>query len=88
MTKSEMQDIIDAQRATIDAQRARVKRQNDAAKAKYDCISCKLPKGTKQRIEARGLKVNPFITALVIAELDRLETAGQAERGGQLGAPC
>ena len=32
-------------------QRERIKRQNEAAKNNWDCVSLKLPKGTKEYLE-------------------------------------
>ena len=46
---------------------------NDAAKEKWDTVSCKLPKGTKDRIKAQGLSINGYINKLVLEDLDRLE---------------
>ena len=54
-------------------QKERVKRQNEAAKDNWDCVSLKLPKGTKDRIKAQGKTVNGYINELVLAELERLE---------------
>lgn len=63
--------------------RERAKKQNEAAKNNWDCISCRLPKGTKDRIQALGYTVNGFLNAIVLAELEKLEAeapqATQAE---------
>lgn len=53
--------------------RKRAKKQNEAAKNNWDCISCRLPKGTKERIQALGYTVNGFLNAAVLAELEKLE---------------
>lgn len=53
--------------------RERAKKQNEAAKNNWDCISCRLPKGTKDRIQALGYTVNGFLNIIVLAELERLE---------------
>ena len=53
--------------------RERAKKQNEAAKNNWDCISCRLPKGTKDRIQALGYTVNGFLNSAVLAELERLE---------------
>lgn len=53
--------------------RERAKKQNEAAKNNWDCISCRLPKGTKDRIQALGYTVNGFLNSIVLAELERLE---------------
>lgn len=73
MTKAEMEKQLAEQQKIIDAQRKRVKNQNEKAKELWDTVSCRLPKGTKERIIAQGLTVNGFINTLVLAELDRLE---------------
>ena len=54
-------------------QKERVKRQNEAAKDNWDCVSLKLPKGTKDRIKAQGNTVNGYINELVLADLEKLE---------------
>ena len=48
---------------------ARYKKQNEAIKEKYDRVSVTLPKGTKERIQARGETVNGYITRLVLSDL-------------------
>lgn len=53
--------------------RERAKKQNEAAKNNWDCISCRLPKGTKDRIQALGYTVNGFLNIIVLAELQKLE---------------
>lgn len=59
--------------------RERARRQNQAAKDYWDCVSCRLPKGTKQRIQAQGYAVNGFINNVVLAELERLESQKSPE---------
>lgn len=64
--------------------RERAKKQNEAAKNNWDCISCRLPKGTKDRIQALGYTVNGFLNAIVLAELEKLEAeAPQATQPAQ-----
>lgn len=46
-------------------QRERIKRQNQAAKNNWDCVSLKLPKGTKKQIIDKGETVNGLINRLV-----------------------
>lgn len=53
--------------------RERAKKQNEAAKNNWDCISCRLPKGTKDRIQALGYTVNGFLNIIVLAGLEKLE---------------
>ena len=45
------------------------KRQNEHIKQKYDRVSITLPKGTRERIHAKGETVNGYITRLVLADL-------------------
>lgn len=49
------------------------KRQNEHIKENYDRVSITLPKGTKERIKAKGESVNGYITRLVLADLDSAE---------------
>ncbi|MBR1931680.1 MAG: hypothetical protein IJ833_09475 [Lachnospiraceae bacterium] len=51
------------------------KRQNEHIKEKYDRISITLPKGTKERIKAKGETVNGYITRLVLADLGEKQGA-------------
>lgn len=53
--------------------RERAKRQNEAAKARWVSVSCRLPLGTKERIQAQGYSINNFINNTVLRELERLE---------------
>lgn len=87
MTKSELerqvkeqQEIIEKQakeqKELIEKHKAKVKAQNESAKGRWDTVSCRLPVGTKKRIEAQGLSINGLINKLVLAELDRLENGG------------
>ena len=55
---------------------ARYKKQNEAIKEKYDRVSVTLPKGTKERIQARGETVNGYVNRLILADLERLENKG------------
>lgn len=57
--------------------RERARRQNEKAKENWDIISCRLPKGTKDRIADLGLTANGVINTAVLAYLDTLES--QAE---------
>ena len=52
---------------------AQYKRQNEFIKNSYDRISVTLPKGTKERIKAKGESVNGYITRLVLEDLQRKE---------------
>lgn len=73
MTKAEMEKQLQEQQKIIDKQRKRVKTQNEKAKENWDTVSCRLPKGTKERITEKGLSINGFINSLVLEELERLE---------------
>lgn len=53
------------------------KRQNEHIKENYDRVSVTLPKGTKERIKAKGVTVNGYITRLVLSDLGE-EKAEQA----------
>ena len=47
------------------------KRQNEHIKENYDRVSITLPKGTKERIKAKGESVNGYITRLVLSDLGK-----------------
>ena len=77
----------------LEKYKKRVKAQNEAAKKNWDTVSCRLPKGTKDRIKALGLTVNGVINDSVLSfleqaenecntELERLE-AQEAKQTGQ-----
>ena len=77
----------------LEKYKKRVKAQNEAAKKNWDTVSCRLPKGTKDRIKALGLTVNGVINDSVLSfieqaenerntELERLE-AQEAQQVGQ-----
>lgn len=57
----------------IENYKKRIKRQNEKARENWDSITCKLPKGTKDRIQAQGLTINGFVNQLVLDKLDELE---------------
>lgn len=46
------------------------KRQNQHIKNNYDRISITLPKGTKERIQAKGESLNGYINRLVAEDLE------------------
>lgn len=57
------------------------KRQNEYIKEKYDRVSVVLPDKTKDRIkELTGKSCNAYISALVLADLDRLENGESVEK--------
>ena len=49
------------------------KRQNEHIKENYDRVSITLPKGTKERIKAKGETVNGYISRLVLSDLERMQ---------------
>ena len=52
------------------------KRAINKYNAKFDRIAVNMPKGTKEKIkELTGKSCNAFISALVLAELERLEAS-------------
>ena len=65
--------MIKTDKEIAEKARERARKQNEAAKNNWDCITCRLPKGTKERIQAQGLTVTGFVNRLVLAELERLE---------------
>ncbi len=73
MTKAELEKQLNEQKKIIEKQKKRVKSQNEKAKENWDTVSCRLPKGTKERIAAQGLTVNGFINTLVLSRLKELE---------------
>lgn len=73
MTKEEMEKQLKKQQEIIDKQRERVKLQNEKAKENWDTVSCRLPKGTKDRIKSLGLTVNGLINDVVLRELEIME---------------
>ena len=51
------------------------KRQNNYIKDKFDRMSIVLPKGTKEKIkELTGKSCNAYISALVLEDLEQLES--------------
>ena len=74
MNKKDLERKIAEQQELIDRQKRRAKNQNEKAKENWDTVSCRLPKGTKERIAKKNLTVNGLINSLVLKELDRLES--------------
>ena len=62
----------------LEKYKKRVKAQNEAAKKNWDTVSCRLPKGTKDRIKALGLTVNGVINDCVLKFLNTAENAQNA----------
>lgn len=63
----------------LDKLRIRIRKQNEASKDNWDAISCKLPKGTKDRIKKHGYTVNGLINEAVKVFLDTLEETDKPE---------
>ena len=57
----------------LEKYKERVKAQNEAAKENWDTVSCRLPKGTKDRIKALGLTANGVINDCVLKFLNTAE---------------
>lgn len=87
MTKAEMEKKLKEQQEIIDSGKKRVRAQNQAAKENWDCVSCRLPKGTVGRIKALGNSVNGFVRASVAAELDRLEAGRKGQQQANSESP-
>lgn len=64
----------DKEKQKLENLNARYKKQNEAIKENYDRVSVTLPKGTKERIKAKGESINGYITRLVLADLDESES--------------
>lgn len=62
-----------AQQEIMDEHKAKVKAQNESAKERWETVSCRLPKGTKERIGKKGLTVNGLINSLVLEKLAKME---------------
>lgn len=65
--------MVKSDKEIAEKARERARKQNVAARENWDCISCRLPKGTKERIISNGYSVNGLINKLVLNELERLE---------------
>ena len=63
----------------LEKYKKRIKTQNEAAKENWDMVSCRLPKGTKDRIKALGLTVNGVINDIVLSFLEREENERNTE---------
>lgn len=74
MNKAELEKRVEEQQKIIDKQKKRVREQNKRAKELWDCVSCRLPKGTRKRIEAQGISVNGFINKVVLEALENMES--------------
>lgn len=74
-SKEEYEKQIAEQQAIIDKQKERIQRQNQRARDSWDLVSCRLPKGTTDRIKSHGETVNGFINRLVLGELERMDAA-------------
>lgn len=61
------------QQEIMDEHKAKVKAQNESAKERWETVSCRLPKGTKERIAEKGLTVNGLINSLVLEKLAKME---------------
>lgn len=73
MTKAELKKELEEKQKIIDEQKKKIRDQNEAAKKKWETVSCRLPKGTKDRIKNNKLTINGFINTLVLEKLEELE---------------
>lgn len=80
--------MIKTDKEIAEKARERARKQNEAAKNNWDCITCRLPKGTKERIQAQGLTINGFVNGLVLAELERLEAPTAPTNNGDSSEKC
>lgn len=80
--------MIKTDKEIAEKARERARKQNEAAKNNWDCITCRLPKGTKERIQAQGLTINGFVNELVLAELKRLEAPTAPTNDGDNSEEC
>lgn len=80
--------MIKTDKEIAEKARERARKQNEAAKNNWDCITCRLPKGTKERIQAQGLTINGFVNELVLAELERLEAPTAPKDNGSSSTKC
>lgn len=82
--KNTEKDELETLRAEKEKRRRQAKAWNEKAKENWETVSCRLPKGTKERIAKQDLKINGLINKLILAELERLEDmqakAAEAEK--------
>lgn len=60
--------------------REQVRRQNEASKKNWDTVSCRLPKGVKDRVRECGESVNGLINSLVLQWLEDHERKEDPEQ--------
>ena len=60
--------------------REQVRRQNEASKKNWDTVSCRLPKGVKDRVRECGESVNGLINSLVLQWLEDHERKEEPEQ--------
>ena len=65
--------MVKDDKVMLEKYKKRIKDQNNAAKENWDTVSCRLPKGTKDRIRALGLSVNGVINDCVLKFLKEQE---------------
>lgn len=75
MDQKELEKIIEI----AENQRRRAKKQNDEAKKRWETVSCRLPIGTKKRIEKTGFAVNGIINFAVLKLLESMENNGYSK---------
>lgn len=78
MTAAEKQEL-EKLRQEKEKRRKQAKQWNENAKKKWETVSCRLPAGTKARIESTGESINGMINRLILAELERRERSADQE---------
>lgn len=78
MTALEKQEL-EKLRQEKEKRRKQAKQWNENAKKKWETVSCRLPAGTKARIESTGESINGMINRLILAELDAIESGAEPE---------
>lgn len=78
MTAAEKQEL-EKLRQEKEKRRKQAKQWNENAKKKWETVSCRLPAGTKARIESTGESINGMINRLILAELERRERSEDQE---------
>jgi hypothetical protein len=83
MTQAEKNELSKL-REKEEKRRKQAKMWNENAKKKWETVSCRLPLGTKKRIENAGESINGLINRLILAELDEIESRKAARTGEQI----
>lgn len=87
MTAAEKQEL-EKLRQEKEKRRKQAKQWNENAKKKWETVSCRLPAGTKARIESTGESINGMINRLILAELERRERPADQEPKQETAEPA